>query len=83
MREDREPFLFRGDSDPDAPPQAWTTIWKETYSNLYGWYTSDEMRRWGYIFWDADRLAQTGGMELLKRQWEELWDDDDPRDDLH
>ena len=41
MQQDRTPFPLCGDSEPDMPPLAWTTIWNETYSNLYGWYTSD------------------------------------------
>ncbi|RMZ78575.1 hypothetical protein DV738_g3796, partial [Chaetothyriales sp. CBS 135597] len=65
------------------PPLAWTLIWHGTYSNLYGWYIPDEIRRWGYVMWDAARLERTGGKELLMRQWIEYWDEDyDPRDDL-
>lgn len=81
MQEERAPFPFRGDSESDAPPLAWTMIWNGTYSNLYGWYISDEMRRWGYVFWDAARLEVAGGKEFLKHQWGRCWEDD-PRDDL-
>jgi hypothetical protein len=81
MQEQRVPFPFRGDSEPDAPPLAWTMMWCDTYSNLYGWYIPEEMRYWGYIFWDAATLECTGGKEVLQRQWEEFWDND-PRDDL-
>ncbi|KAJ9157853.1 hypothetical protein NKR23_g741 [Pleurostoma richardsiae] len=52
-----------------------------TKSNLYGWYISDDLRRWGYVFWDAKTLERIGGTKVLMRQWEEYWDDD-PRDNL-
>lgn len=86
MEEQRVVFPFRGDSDePDAPPLAWTILWCDTYSNLYGWYIPDKMRRWGYVFWDAARLESSGGKKVLEDQWEECWggyDAYDPRDDL-
>ncbi|KAK1761660.1 hypothetical protein QBC33DRAFT_502392 [Phialemonium atrogriseum] len=81
MQEQRTPYPFRGDSEPDAPPLAWTIMWGNTYSNLYGWYIPEEMRRWGYVFWDAATLEGMGGRRVLNRQWEEYWDND-PRDDL-
>ncbi|KAH7322378.1 hypothetical protein B0I35DRAFT_425739 [Stachybotrys elegans] len=82
MQERRDPLPFRGDSEPDAPPLAWTTIWGGTYSNLYGWYIPDELREWGYVFWDATTLEAIGGIELLRHQWDDCWGGDDPRDDL-
>lgn len=82
MQAERVPLPFRGDRDLDAPPLAWTTIWNDEYSNLYGRYIPDAMRRWGYVFWDAATLEKAGGIELLRRQWEEGWRADDPRDDL-
>lgn len=66
MQEERAALPFRGDSDePDAPPLAWTIIWYDTYSNLYGSHVPDEMRRWGYIFWDAATLEGNEGMRAL------------------
>lgn len=44
-------------------------------------YVPDEMRQWGYVFWDADRLEKHGGMDVLTRQWEDRWDED-PREDI-
>lgn len=78
----RLPFPFRGDGEPDAPPKAWTTIWGGTYSSLYGWYIIDEMRSWGYVFWDASTLEATGAGEVLKSQWWSDYYDYDPRVDL-
>ncbi|KFY34844.1 hypothetical protein V494_06423 [Pseudogymnoascus sp. VKM F-4513 (FW-928)] len=83
MQQERTPFPFRGDADePNAPPLAWTIIWHDTYSNLFGCHIPDEMRRWGYVFWDAATLENNGGKGVLHKQWEEPWDACDPRDDL-
>ncbi len=81
MQDDRRELVFEGDDSAHAPPLAWTTIWGGTYSNLYGHYIPDAMRKWGYIFWDAKTLKSTGGLELVERQWQDEWDED-PRDDL-
>ena len=82
MQEERCPLPFRGDNEPDAPPLAWTLIWDNTYSNLYGWCIPNEMRRWGYAIWDEATLENIGGREFIKAQWEARWRGDDPRDDL-
>lgn len=71
----RAPLPFRGD-DLNGPPLAWTVIWDGTYSNLVGGYTSDEMRWWAYVLWDAGRLEEHGGRGVLERQWDECWDHD-------
>ncbi|KAK4198574.1 hypothetical protein QBC40DRAFT_283561 [Triangularia verruculosa] len=68
------------DNDP-PPPLAWTLIWGGTYSNLYGYFIPEELARWGYVFWDAQRLEQSGGKELLMRQWEAEWSGSDPREE--
>lgn len=82
----RDPLPFKGDNESDAnglyPPLAWTLIWRGTYSNLYGYYVQDVIRRWGYVMWDAARLERTGAKEVLARQWEADWGDSDPRDNL-
>jgi hypothetical protein len=83
----RDPMPFKGDNELDTngshPPLAWTLIWGGTYSNLYRYYIHpDVIRRWGYVMWDAARIEGTGAEELLARQWEDDWDDGDPRDDF-
>lgn len=84
LQDARDPLPFRGDNDADAPPLAWTTLWKDTYSNLYGFYTSNGLREWGYVFWDSKRLEKSGFRELLRKwqvdSWETWPDEDDPRD---
>ncbi|KAK4243616.1 hypothetical protein C7999DRAFT_18063 [Corynascus novoguineensis] len=83
----RDPLPFEGDSDEPGvngritsrPPQAWTWAWRETYSNLYGYYIPDDVRRWAYVMWDAARLERMGAKEILLRQWEAEWGNDDPR----
>ncbi|KAI1739682.1 hypothetical protein F4680DRAFT_466195 [Xylaria scruposa] len=80
-QERRDPLPFQGDRG-SRPPLAWTLIWRETYSNLYGSYIQDDIRRWGYVMWDAARLQNTGAKEVLARQWEAKWRDSDPRDNV-
>ncbi|KAG9236678.1 hypothetical protein BJ875DRAFT_455875 [Amylocarpus encephaloides] len=77
----RDLLPFKGDGEPD-PPLAWTLIWSGTYSNLYGHYVPDAIRRWGYVMWDAARLGGTGAKEVLARQWNADWGDTDPRDNM-
>ncbi|RAQ59023.1 hypothetical protein COH20_007123 [Aspergillus flavus] len=85
-QERRDPLPFQGDEVPDPngvhPPLAWTLIWRGSYSNLYGYYVQDIIRRWGYVMWHATRLDYTGAKELLARQWKADWGDTDPRDNL-
>jgi hypothetical protein len=82
----RDPLLFTGDGDSDTdgprPPLAWTVMWGGTYSNLFGCYIQDDIRRWGYVMWDAARLERTEAKEVLIRQWDGDWGDSDPRDNL-
>lgn len=82
MQQDRVPCPFQGDVDLRYPPLAWTLIWKGTYSNLYGHYIPDDVRRCGFIFWDASTLECSGGSNALMRQWEQEWEDEDLRDDV-
>lgn len=78
MIEERAACPFVGD-ELSGPPLAWTLIWGGTYSNLYGGYLPDEIRQWGYVFWDENRLRTHGGEQVLIAQWEGRWDED-PRD---
>jgi hypothetical protein len=68
----KEPFPFLGEHE--GPPFAWTDIWESKYSNLYGFYTSAELRYWGYVFWDKATLKSTGALEVLQEQWSKRWD---------
>ncbi|RDW72321.1 uncharacterized protein DSM5745_07493 [Aspergillus mulundensis] len=67
-----DPLPFQGDEilDPTGthPPLAWTLMWKGTYSNLFGGFIDDSLRRWGYVTWDAERIRRAGAEEVLKRQ---------------
>ena len=83
-QQQRTPLPFQGDHEgPLYPPLTWTILWDGTYSNLYGHYIPDTIRRWGYIFWDASRLERSGATEVLARQWQSDWQGDDPRDNLY
>jgi hypothetical protein len=75
----QRPMPFQGDEMVNSPPLAWTVIWKETYSPLYGQFIPEELRRWGYVFWDASTLKSVGGLGLLERQWDSS---QDPRLDI-
>ncbi|PYH66547.1 uncharacterized protein BO88DRAFT_468920 [Aspergillus vadensis CBS 113365] len=80
--ERREPLPFRGDRvDGVYPPLAWTLLWKGTYSNMLGSYIPDEIQSWGYVMWDAARLERTGAKEVLAREWDLMWgENEDARD---
>lgn len=80
-QDEGRPMSFRGD-DLDSPPLAWVLIWGETYSNLFGTFIPKQLRRWGYIMWDARRLEETGAEERLMREWYEMWQGGDYRDSL-
>ncbi|VUC30530.1 unnamed protein product [Clonostachys rosea] len=64
----REAMVFTEDS-VNLPPLGWTLIWKETYSNIYGYYVPSSLRRWGYVMWDAERMADSGGIRVLHHMW--------------
>lgn len=66
LTDERAPLPFQGD-DLSRPPLAWTIMWRGTYSNLIGTFIPKETRRWGYIFWDADRMKRHGGNDLMER----------------
>lgn len=77
----RQALPFRGDFVAvDAPPLAWTYLWRDTYSSLYGYFLSDSIRSWGYVFWDASTLEEVDGKGMLERERDEFWEGDDPRD---
>ncbi|KAM0552658.1 hypothetical protein ACHAPJ_007755 [Fusarium lateritium] len=86
-QDDRQEMSFKGDRD-DLPPLAWVTIWKGTYSNIYGYCMPDSLRTWGYVMWGSGRLMDSGAMATLDQQWRAMYgrgDDeeaDDPRDYL-
>lgn len=66
LTDERAPLPFQGD-DLSLPPLAWTIMWRGTYSNLIGTFIPKETRRWGYVFWDADRMRRHGGNDLMER----------------
>lgn len=89
MTAERAPFPFPRDRLPDGklgvdklPPVAWTMIWKDTYSNLFGAYTADDFRRWGYVFWDDFTVGRLRGHRVLWVQMDQNWGGVDPRDML-
>ncbi|KAI1808827.1 hypothetical protein F4811DRAFT_2441 [Daldinia bambusicola] len=76
-RRDSLPFTQDAES---YPPLAWTMIWGGTYSNLYGWYVHDNLRRLGYVFLDAITIESLGAKDIILKKCQEDWGDNDPRD---
>lgn len=77
----RAPMPFRGDQEAEnAPSLGWVLLWGETYSNMFGGWTWQPLRRWGYVMWDAGRIEQTGPQKLLMQWRDEIRKNGDPRD---
>lgn len=83
-QDSRQRMTFDGDS-VDSPPLAWVILWRDTYSNLFGWCIPNTFRRWGYVIWDAHRL-DSGAKDYLRVDWEErhrsFGEIQDPRDEF-
>lgn len=77
IQDAKQEMLFSHDSI-DLPPLAWTILFKNKYSNLFGRYVPDAIRRWGFVMWDAHRL-DSGAKEYLLAEWETLYGNTDPR----
>ena len=82
LRGDPMPFRGGADEQGERPPLAWTLIWREKYTNLFGCYVEDNIRRLGYVMWDAARLEESGAKDRLLQLWDEAWGDADPNDIL-
>lgn len=78
FKDGQQAMRFSHDS-VDWPPQAWVILFKNRYSNLFGRYVPDAVRRWGYVFWDASRLG-AGAKEYLVAEWDACHGEMDPRD---
>ncbi|KAI1466231.1 uncharacterized protein F4812DRAFT_461201 [Daldinia caldariorum] len=75
----RDPLPFTQDAE-SHPPLASTLIWGGTYSNLYGWYVHDDIRRLGYVFLDAMKIESLGAKDIILQKCQGDWGDSDPRD---
>lgn len=63
--------VFEGDrAPPQTPPFVWVNLWNGRYSNIYGEYVPQPLRRWGYVVWDKKRWNGLGAKELNFKQWE-------------
>lgn len=81
----RHKMPFNGDR-LDSPPLSWVLFWRGESSNLIGGdYISEELRRWGYVMWDATRLGSRAEARI------DYWsfnlcgrgEDEDPRGDTY
>ena len=56
-----------------AAPLGWVVRWRGRRGNEYGQGTPVGLRRWGYVFWDWERLSLSqergggGGKEVVRR----------------
>lgn len=70
---------FDGDN-LDSPSLGWILYWKGEYSNLVGNFVHFELRRWGFVMWDAARL--TGEAKDFSELWcMQQFGPYDPRED--
>lgn len=68
----RDSMNFAGDDgSPGGPPLAWVLLWDGLYANIYGAYTPDSTKSWGYVMWDVRRWDELGAKDLIQKQWEE------------
>lgn len=76
----RELMKFVGDRPEDGKPAvAWVVIWRGRYSSLFGDAIPKNMKRWGYVIWDVQRIVECDAKPLLKYQWRTEWPRRDPR----
>lgn len=76
---DQEPFPFKGD-DPGQPPVAWTQMWKDEYSNLFGGFMPDSTTEWGLMMWDETRFREFGFYGVVWYMCRDRWGSNDPRE---
>lgn len=76
----RHKMSFNGDN-LDSPPLSWVLLWRAECSNLVGPdYMSGELRRWGFVMWDAARLGSRAEARIDYHSWLEVGD---PREDTY
>ncbi len=71
LERESAPLLFDGDT-LDGPPLAWVTLWGGRYVNTYGDTVPQSLKQWGHVFWDADRLRESGGVERIQHERERI-----------
>ncbi len=64
----REVSRFTGDRE-DGPPLAWAVMWQGLYRNRYGSLIPDNLKLWGYVFWDGEWLLSTPVKEAFLETW--------------
>ncbi|KAJ4312574.1 hypothetical protein N0V84_009857 [Fusarium piperis] len=79
LERDKEPFPFMGD-EPAQPPLAWTQMWRDEYSNLFGSFVPDATTEWGFIMWDKARFIDLEGYDVVWYTCKDEWGLEDPRE---
>lgn len=68
--EGRDALVFTGDTvPPRGPPLAWVLLWEGVYVNIYGAYVPEDLKEWGWVFWDECRLVEVGAKQLIADRW--------------
>ena len=64
----KDPMEFVGDIG--GPPLGWVLLFGGAYTNVYGGFVPEVVRRWGYVMWDESRWIGLGAKDLVSQQWE-------------
>lgn len=75
----RKKMPFDGDC-LNSPSLGWVLYWKGEYSNLVGNFVHFELRRWGFVMWDAARLTSEA-KDLIEFWYMQQFGSNDPRED--
>ncbi|KAK3307675.1 uncharacterized protein B0T15DRAFT_433406 [Chaetomium strumarium] len=65
----RQLLLLFGDGAEDKQPLGWVVVFRGKYCNWYGGVLPWELKCWGWVFWDSQRLEKTGMLEKLAGPW--------------
>lgn len=65
-------FFFWADSS-HTPPLAWMTEWRGRYNNRYGEDIPRTLKLCGHVFWDERRLVRSRGMDLIRRERDQMF----------
>jgi hypothetical protein len=81
----RELMQFDGDTESlsrgSSPGLAWFLLWHGEYSNMFGPFVCEGVRKWGYLMWDSDRIMHSNLEEHLENHMDEHMGD--PRPHIH
>jgi hypothetical protein len=65
-RDEPRRISFTGDHE-DEPSKAWVELWGGCIRNYVGEIVPFSLKRWGYIFWDSERLERSRAEAGVRR----------------